>query len=150
MEDTIELILQTALAQNLNIGSVLELRPLMLNNNPVIRNNLQMAFQQLEADGIFENVNDLLRLTENGFIHLHGSVENQLEYTKRQIIELAIAQNLNIGSVLELRPLMLNNDPVIKNNLQMAFQQLETDGIFENVNDLPCLTENGFRQIWNL
>ena len=73
-----------------------------------------------------------------------------MEDTIELILQTALAQNLNIGSVLELRPLMLNNDPVIKNNLQMAFQQLETDGIFENVNDLPCLTENGFRQIWNL
>lgn len=149
MKDAIELILQTAMKQCLSVGDFLDLKSLIQNPNPIIKNNLQAAFEQLFEDSIFENVNKLPRLTEKGFIRLYGTVENQLEYTKKQIINLAIKQNLNVGSYLDLRSLMQNRNPVIKNNFQTAFEQLFQDGIFENVDNLPKLTEVGFRRIWN-
>lgn len=67
MEDTIEFILQTAIKQGLSVGSYLELRPLIQNPNPVIRNNLYAALEQLFQDGIFEKVDNAPKLTEAGF-----------------------------------------------------------------------------------
>lgn len=72
-----------------------------------------------------------------------------MEETIELIFELARRQNLNIGSFFELRPLTFNPNPVIRNNLQNAFEQLFDDEIFENVNGKPRLTERGFNEIWN-
>ena len=67
MEETIRFIYELVRWQNLNIGSFIELRPILTDMTPIIRNNLETAFESLVQQGIFENINGNFRLTQLGF-----------------------------------------------------------------------------------
>ena len=71
-----------------------------------------------------------------------------MEETINFIIELAKKQHLNVNGVLDLRLLVQNLNPVIKNNQKDAFEILFKQGVFENVNEAPRLTEAGFQKIY--
>ena len=148
MEETIEFIYELVRHQNLNIGSSLELRPIITEMNPVIRNNIEPAFDSLVQQGIFENINGTLRLTQFGFETIFGNLERQMEETIEFIYELVRHQNLNIGSFLELRPIITEMNPVIRNNIEPAFDSLVQQGIFENINENFRLTQLGFETIF--
>ena len=148
MEETINFIIELAKKQHLNVNGTLDLRPLLKNLNPVIKNNLKGAFEILFKQGVFKNANDIPQLTEAGFQKIYGNIEQQMEETINFIIELAKKQHLNVNGVLDLRLLVQNLNPVIKNNQKDAFEILFKQGVFENVNETPRLTEAGFQKIY--
>ena len=148
MEETINFIIELAKKQHLNVNGTLDLRPLLKNLNPVIKNNLKGAFEILFKQGVFKNANDIPQLTEAGFQKIYGNIEQQMEETINFIIELAKKQHLNVNGVLDLRLLVQNLNPVIKNNQKDAFEILFKQGVFKNANDIPQLTEAGFQKIY--
>ena len=148
MEETIRFIYELVRWQNLNIGSFIELRPILTDMTPIIRNNLETAFESLVQQGIFENINGNFRLTQPGFETIFGNQEHQMEETIRFIYELVRRQNLNIGSFIELRPILTDMTPIIRNNLETAFESLVQQGIFENINGNFRLTQLGFETIF--
>lgn len=148
MEETIRFIKDCVLRQNLNIGHFLNLKALMPIINPVIRNNLEAALNQLIDEGFFEEENGHFRLTRQGFEVIYGNQEKQMNYTINFIYEATRRQRLNIGEFFNIKAIMPITNPVISNNIEEAFNQLVEEGFFEVENESLKLTQSGFNEIY--
>ncbi len=144
-------ILGNFFKSNSDVGHVLNERMLfqmMIKWNPKQKDALTLAAEELVSDGVIEEKNGGLALTQKGVDNLYPPVGS---FVRDAILSSFSESQSRVGHVLNVRPLIhksMHWNPKQKAALEPTVEQLCTEGLMEKQGDNYALTQKGYDAIY--